>query len=264
MELRVFAVGDVVGQNGLAYLGKALRRLKKQYGVDFCVVNGENASGVGLTPQQADEMLDAGADVVTLGNHTWNRREICSYLDDSPYILRPGNFLPSLPGRGWGVYDSRIGPVAVMNLIGRCNLDFKFSDPFSTADQALKELGEIPVLVDFHAEATSEKQALGYWLDGRVSCLWGTHTHVPTADEQILPKGTGYITDLGMVGPVYSVIGVRPEQSVAMFRGELTSRFEPAPGPCKFCGAVFTIDSATRRCTHVERVMEFDETASRG
>ena len=233
MELRVLAVGDVVGDGGLQCLEKHLRSLKKLYRADFCVVNGENASGTGLTPRQADRMLDAGADVITLGNHSFDRREICTYLDDCPYILRPGNLRPSLPGRGWGVFETKIGPVGVMNLLGRCNLDF-------------------------HAEATSEKLALAYQLDGKIAAQWGTHTHVQTADEQILPNGTGYLTDLGMTGPVRSVIGVRPEQSIANFRGELTSRYEVAPGPCMLTGAVFTYDAAAKRCTGAERVRILD------
>ena len=238
MELRVLAVGDVVGDGGLQCLEKHLRSLKKLYRADFCVVNGENASGTGLTPRQADRMLDAGADVITLGNHSFDRREICTYLDDCPYILRPGNLRPSL--------------------LGRCNLDFRPDNPFLIADKILQELGEVPVFLDFHAEATSEKLALAYQLDGKIAAQWGTHTHVQTADEQILPNGTGYLTDLGMTGPVRSVIGVRPEQSIANFRGELTSRYEVAPGPCMLTGAVFTYDAAAKRCTGAERVRILD------
>ena len=258
MELRVLAVGDVVGDGGLQCLEKHLRSLKKLYRADFCVVNGENASGTGLTPRQADRMLDAGADVITLGNHSFDRREICTYLDDCPYILRPGNLRPSLPGRGWGVFDTKAGKIAVVNLIGRCNMDFGPDNPFRVIDKVLQKTGDVPTLVDFHAEATSEKLAMAYYLDGRISALWGTHTHVPTADTIILPNGTGYQTDLGMTGPVRSVIGVRPEQSIANFRGELTSRYEVAPGPCMLTGAVFTYDAAAKRCTGAERVRILD------
>ena len=197
MEFRVLAVGDVVGAPGLRFLQQKLRGIKRLYGADFCVVNGENANVVGITPQQADAMLDAGADVITLGNHTWNRREILPYLDECGYILRPANFLPSLPGRGWGIFETKAGPVAVVNLIGRCSMDFGPDNPFRVIDKILRDIGDIPVLIDFHAEATSEKLAMGYYLDGKISALWGTHTHVPTADEQVLPNGTGYQTDLG-------------------------------------------------------------------
>ena len=264
MELRVLAVGDVVGKNGLAFLEKRLRGLKRQYNIDFCVVNGENASVVGLTPEQAERMLDAGADVITLGNHSLSHREICPFLDDCDRILRPANWQPGLPGRGWGWFDTRYGEVVVVNLIGRCNMSYNADNPFRVIDPILEKAGKLPVLLDFHAEATSEKLAMGWYLDGKIAALWGTHTHVATADEQILPRGTGYITDLGMTGPRLSVIGTKPEQSVAMFRGELTSRFETAQGPCMLCGAVFTVDPATRKCISVERVRLDDEATARG
>jgi len=258
MEFRVLAVGDVVGMSGIACVQHHLRGLKKLCGADFCVVNGENANGVGILPQQAQLLLDAGADALTLGNHTFNRREIAPFLEENSRILRPANLLPSLPGRGWGLFETKLGPVAVVNLLGRCSMDFGPDNPFHVIDKILRQTNGAPVLVDFHAEATSEKLAMGYYLDGRAAAVWGTHTHVPTADEQILPKGTGYQTDVGMVGPVQSVIGIRPEQSVAKFRGELSGRYEVAPGPCKLCGALFTLDPAAGRCTAVERVMIVD------
>jgi metallophosphoesterase (TIGR00282 family) len=251
-------VGDVVGKSGLAFLNRHLRSLKQQYAVDFTVVNGENASNVGITPQQAEDIFNAGADVITLGNHTWNKRDIVPYLDDCPYILRPANFAPQLPGRGMGVFETKAGPMAVLNLIGRCEMDFVPDNPFLQVDKLLKEADTRLVCLDFHAEATSEKLAMGWMLDGRVSAVWGTHTHVPTADDQILPGGTGYVTDLGMTGPKDSILGIRPEQSIAKFRGDLTSRYESAPGPNKLEGVVFTLDSATGLCTATERVMIHD------
>ena len=254
MELRILAVGDVVGLPGLSYLSRHLRSLKQLYKIGFCVVNGENANGVGILPRQADLIFDAGADVITLGNHTFGRREICPYLDDHRYILRPANLAPSLPGRGWGVFETNAGPIAVANLIGRCAMDFTPDNPFRVVDKILKDVGTIPTLIDFHAEATSEKLALGYYLDGRVSAVWGTHTHVPTADERVMPKGTGYITDLGMTGPIESVIGIRPEQSIETFLGGLPGRYRAADGPCKAQGAIFTLESDTGLCTGVERV----------
>jgi len=254
MELNVLAVGDVVAPSGLDYLVRHLRALKRLHGVDFCVVNGENASMVGLTPAQAETMFDAGADVVTLGNHTWNRREIVPVLNDCRYLLRPANFAPQLPGRGYGVFETKAGPVTVLNLIGRCDMPFGPDNPFLLTEKLLKTPETKLLLVDFHAEATSEKLAMGYYLDGRAGAVWGTHTHVPTADCQILPGGTGYVTDLGMTGPVRSVLGVKPEQSIANFRGDLTSRFEAAPGPCKLEACLFTLDAATGLCTRAERV----------
>ena len=255
MLLHLLAVGDVVGQGGLDFLDRHLRSLKKLHNVDFTVVNGENASGVGLTPKQAQAMLDAGADVITLGNHTWNRLQIKDFLDENPYILRPANYPRGLPGRGYGVFDGPRGlRIGVMNLIGRTEMDANFDSPFAIADKAIRENPADLWVVDFHAEATSEKGAMGYYLDGRVQALWGTHTHVPTADTQILPQGTGFVTDLGMTGPYRSVIGIRPEQSVNRFLGGLPRRYEEAEGPCKLNSVLFTLDTEAKKCVAIERV----------
>ena len=254
MEFRVLAVGDVVAESGLQFLEKHLRSVKRQYGVDFCVVNGENSAVLGMTPEQAERIFDAGADVITMGNHTWNRRELVGYLDSSPYVLRPANFAPQVPGRGWGLYDSKAGQIAVVDLIGRVNMDYTPDNPFLQIEKLLKQIPTKIIFVELHAETTSEKLAMGYLLDGRVSAVWGTHTHVPTADCQILPNGTGYITDLGMTGPKNSVLGIRPELSISKFRGDLPTRYEPAGGAAKMEGAVFTVDTATGRCIAAERV----------
>ncbi len=264
MEFRVLAVGDVVGAGGLQLIQKQLRRLRTEKRVDFCVVNGENCSGVGLTPRQAESLLEAGADVITLGNHSYNRREIASFLEDCPYILRPANDSPLFPGRGVGVYDSRIGEITVISLIGRCNMAYGPDNPFLLAERLLREIRTRCVLVDFHAEATSEKLAMGYHLDGKVSAVWGTHTHVPTADDQVFPNGTGYVTDLGMSGPIRSVLGVRPEQSIQNFRGGINSRYETASGPCKIEAVLFRLDSQTGKCIGTERVIYHDTDPARG
>lgn len=256
MLLRVLAVGDVCSEAGLACLSRHLRSLKKLYEVDFTVVNGENAAGLGLLPRHAEEILDAGADVITLGNHTWAKRQIADYLDDSPYILRPANFSPRVPGRGFGVYEGPRGlGIGVLNLMGRFQLDSNLSSPFDKADEILAGEGKRAdiLLVDFHAEATSEKGALGWYLDGRVSALWGTHTHVPTADQQILPRGTGFVTDLGMTGPLHSILGVKPENSINRFLGGLPTRYEAGPPPAKLNGVLFTIDTDTKACVEVAR-----------
>ena len=254
MIYHILAVGDVVGEQGLRHLSRHLRSVKKLKDIHFTVVNGENASGTGLTPQQADELYEAGADVVTLGNHTFGKLQIRDRLEEDPYLLRPANYTGRAPGRGCGVYDCGRIQIAVINLIGRCGLDFHAENPFTTADRLLKGGEARFTLVDFHAEATSEKLAMGYYLDGRVSAVWGTHTHVPTADEQVLPRGTGYLTDLGMTGPVRSVLGIRPEQSIETFLGGLPGRYQVADGPCKMQGAVFSLDSATGLCVDVERL----------
>ena len=258
MECKVLAVGDVVGNPGLERVRRHLRQLKRKTGADFAVVNGENAAVVGLTPNQAEDILDAGADVITMGNHTWSKREIVSYMDDCSRILRPANYAPQVPGRGWGIYETRVGDVAVIDLIGRCNMDYGPNNPFLMIDQILKRIDTKIILVELHAEATSEKLAMGYMLDGRVSAVWGTHTHVPTADARVLPKGTGYVTDLGMTGPRESVLGIRPELSIAKFRGDLPERYRWADGTTKMEGVLFTIDAATGKCLRAERVDEWD------
>ena len=258
MEFQVLAVGDVVGNPGMDRIRRSLRYWKRKTGADFVIVNGENASVVGMTPQQGEDILDAGADVITMGNHTFNRREIVPYLDDCPQIIRPANYAPQVPGRGWAVFDSKWGPIAVIDLIGRCGMDFGPDNPFLMVDKILKQIDVKIILVEIHAEATSEKLAMGYMLDGRVSAVWGTHTHVPTADAQVLPKGTGYVTDLGMTGPKNSVLGIRPDLSIGKFRGDLYARYQWAEGPTKMEAVLFTIDTETGLCKAVERVDLYD------
>ena len=219
MILNVLAVGDVVGDSGLEFLAGHLRALKKLKDIHFTVVNGENASGVGIHPRQADAIFAAGADVITLGNHTWNRLQIADYLEDNRYILRPANYTSRVPGRGWGVFDGPQGlRIGVLNLIGRCEMDSNLENPFTTADRALKGMNADLVLVDFHAEATSEKGAMGYYLDGRAQALWGTHTHVPTADVQVLPKGLGFV----------------PNRLSIAFWGDFLSALNPLPVPASW------------------------------
>ena len=254
MLLRVLAVGDVVARPGLDCLTRHLRPLQKEHQVHFTVVNGENAAGLGLLPQDAEELLDAGADVITLGNHTWGKAAIQDYLDRSPSILRPANYAPGLPGRGAGVYDGPEGlRIAVLNLMGRYQMDSNLSSPFRAADRILEQTQADVFLLDFHAEATSEKGAMAWYLDGRVQAVWGTHTHVPTADPQILPQGTGFLTDLGMTGPAQSILGVRPGDSVNRFLGGLPRRYAAAAGKGQINAALFTIDTQQGRCVSVRR-----------
>lgn len=257
MERRILAVGDVTA-GGLQFLRRRLPKLLRQREIDFCVVNGENASLVGITPEQAEAIFSAGANVITLGNHAFNRREIVPYIARTPELLRPANQPPQQPGQGWGVFETPFGDVAVVNLIGRCGMDFTPDNPFLLVERILPRLQTRLICVEIHAEATSEKQAMAWMLDGRVSAVWGTHTHVQTADEEILPNGTGRITDLGMTGPCRSILGVKPELSIKKLRGDLTGRYEPADGPCRLEGCIFTVDDRSGRCVGVERVKEYD------
>ena len=263
MDFKVLAVGDVVGTPGLDRVRRSLRYLKRKTGADFVIVNGENAAAIGMTPQQGEDILDAGADVITLGNHTFAKREIVTWLDDCPQVLRPANYAPQTPGRGYSIFETKAGPVAVIDLIGRCSMDYTPDNPFLEVERILKKLDTKIILVELHAEATSEKLAMGYMLDGRVSAVWGTHTHVPTADAQILPKGTGYVTDLGMTGPQHSVLGIQPQLSIAKFRGDLTERYRWAEGQTKLEAVLFTIDTATGLCRKAERVDLYEDSAQR-
>ena len=253
MTIKVLAVGDVCGKAGLDFLRRRLKTVQKQYGIDFTVVNGENANVVGVTPAQCEEIFDAGADVITLGNHTWTRTEIQDYLARASRCLRPANYAPQCPGQGYGVYDTRFGKICVVNAIGRFTLDANTDNPFVVVENILEDNADCKiVLLDFHAEASSEKLAMGYFLEGRASAVWGTHTHVQTSDCAVLPGGTGYITDLGMTGPARSVLGIDVEQSIGKFLGDPPRRYNPAGGQCKMECAVFEIDCETGRGIRAE------------
>lgn len=255
MLLKLLAVGDIVGKTGLDFLFRQLRPLKQRLGVQFTVVNGENAAGTGILPQQVQTIYDAGADVVTLGNHTWGKVQIAGRLEDDPYLLRPANFADRLPGRGFGVYDGPCGlRIGVMNLMGRLHINSNLDNPFTRADALLSSCEADIIVCDFHAETTSEKGAFGWYLDGRVQALWGTHTHVPTADTKILPGGTGFVSDLGMVGPELSVLGIRPEDSINLFTGGIPRHFQWVEGPCCLNACLFTIDTDSKRCVEVQRI----------
>ena len=254
MAFRVLAVGDVCGQPGLDMLERRLKDLKKEKNINFTVVNGENANVVGITPRQADQIFRAGADVITLGNHTWTRTELQPYLEERTKILRPANFAPQCPGRGIAVYSTAFGDVCVLNLMGRFTLDSNTDNPFVIADGFMEEIKEKIILVDFHAEGSSEKLAMGYLLDGRASAVWGTHTHVQTSDACVLPKGTGYISDIGMTGASYSVLGIDVEQSIGKFMGDPPRRYESGKGKGKLEGCIFDIDPETGRCISAEGI----------
>ncbi len=252
--MRVLMIGDIIGKPGRNTLAALLPRLRQELHIDLVIANAENtAGGFGLTPKTAQALLNAGVDVMTSGNHIWDKKEILPHFDEFP-LLRPANYFGA-PGRGWLMH----GDVMVLNLQGRVFMP-PIDCPFREADKRLleaeAELGTPPrtVLVDFHAEATSEKQGLGWYLDGRVSAVVGTHTHVGTADSRILPGGTAYVSDLGMTGPVNSVIGTERAPVLERFRTGLPQRFEPASGPCILNSVLIDIDDATGRATDIVRI----------
>ena len=255
---KILAIGDVVGQNGMQMIEKHLHALILEKKIDFTIVNGENTAMRGTRGEHLSRLHRAGADVITLGNHTWGQYQFINEIDDFENVLRPYNFVEGLPGRGTLIAETPKGiRIGVANLIGRGNLDFHAENPFLCADRILRDWeGKCDIsVIDFHAEMSSEKGALGWYLDGRVSAVFGTHTHVPTADLKILPKGTGYITDLGMTGAADSVLGIEPEQSVNLFLGGLPTRFREAGGlKGQMTGAIFHFDETTGHCIDTERV----------
>lgn len=259
MTLNILAIGDIVGEAAIDFLSSILPALKEEENLHFVVANGENASGLGITPTQAKLIFSAGVDVITLGNHTWNRIQISNFLDDRPDIIRPANYPVNVPGEGITIWNSPHGvSVGVINLLGRQYLNANLDSPFKVATQLIKDNHCDIYLIDFHAEATSEKGALAWYLDGQISALWGTHTHVPTADTQVLPKGTGFVTDLGMTGPLHSVLGVPPAQSINLFQGGLPQKFQTAGGVQKLGACLFSIDTETKKCLKVKRIEQMD------
>lgn len=252
--MRILAIGDVVGQAGCEYLRKALPKLKREYNADLTIVNGENsAEGNGITPYSADYIFDSGADVITTGNHGLRRREIFDMLDRNIGLIRPANFHSESPGFGYYIYDLVRFKVCVVNLCGAVYIEGA-DNPFDCIDRILKKEQCNIVIVDFHAEATAEKRAMAYYLDGRASLLFGTHTHVQTADECIFENGLGYITDLGMCGPEESVLGVKPELALKRLRTHLPVKFENAKGKCRICGIVANIDENTGKTVRIKRI----------
>lgn len=252
----ILFIGDVVSAVGVEKLTRTLPRFKKEHHVDVTVVNGENAAvGNGLLPATAEVLFAAGADCITGGNHTFRRRELYEYLDTSPFCLRPANYKDDAPGKGFCVVDKGFVRVGVVNLLGTVFME-PLENPFDCIDRVLKDLrDEVDfTVVDFHAEATAEKRALGFYLDGRAAAVVGTHTHVQTADEQILPHGTAYITDLGMTGPVQSVLGVTPALAIEKMRTNLPVRFQNPDGDCLMQGLLAEIDKKTGKALRVERV----------
>ncbi|HXF53713.1 MAG TPA: TIGR00282 family metallophosphoesterase [Hyphomicrobiaceae bacterium] len=249
--MRLLFLGDIVGRAGRNAVIQTLPELRRRYRLDFVIVNGENAAGgFGITESLLEELLEAGADVVTLGNHAFDQKEALVFIERQPRLLRPLNFPPGTPGKGSGLFKARNGAdVLVINALGRVFMT-ELDCPFRAVEREVSacglKQGADAIVVDFHAEATSEKQALGYFLDGRISCLVGTHTHAPTADERILPKGTGYISDVGMCGDYESILGMDRSEPLSRFLTRIPrERFEPAMGPVTISGLALEIDDAS-------------------
>jgi hypothetical protein len=250
--LRILAIGDIVGKPGRAAVGELLPGLCHEYDVDLVVGNGENAAGgLGLTLSTARELFDAGIDVITSGNHIWAHKEIIAYLDSELALLRPLNYPPTNPGRGYLFRNNTL----IVNLVGRVFMG-AFDCPFRAMDKLIAELEvkSIPIIVDFHAEATSEKVAMGRYLDGRVSAVLGTHTHVGTIDAHILPGGTAYVSDIGMVGPLNSVIGVDPDSSISGFLTQVPRRLSVGKGKVSFDAILVEVDEKTGKATDISRI----------
>lgn len=253
--MNILAIGDVVGSIGCRYLREQLPRLKKEKQIDLVIANGENsADGNGVTPASADFLFSSGVDVITTGNHSFRRKESYELYDECETLLRPANFPSGVPGHGVCIVDMGRVQVAVINVMGVSYLE-SLDCPFATMDRILSDPNLPPVrLVDFHAEATGEKGAMGYYLDGKVTAVFGTHTHVQTADEQLLPQGTAFLSDLGMTGPIHSVLGVKPELIIQKLRTHMPVRFEIAEGACRMDGAIFHINERNGNAISVERV----------
>ena len=254
--MKILAVGDLVGESGLKKLEAELEKIKKDKNIDFVITNGENVSdGMGILKRQFDGIIKAGTDVVTMGNHTWGKKEIFSFIDD-PKLLRPANYPEGVCGKGYGIYECKGKKIAVINLIGRTDMNVLSENPFITADKILNEIKDKAdiIIIDFHAEATAEKIAMGYYLDGKVSAIFGTHTHVQTADERVLKNGTGYITDIGMTGPKNSVIGMDIEASLKRFVTTLPEKYKVAGGETFLNACIFEIDDESCKCININRI----------
>lgn len=255
-KMKILAVGDIIGRNGLNQLKKCLPNLMTQNQIDFVVVNGENAAeGMGITEKMYRDILRLKVDVVTMGNHTWGKKDIFSFIDEKT-IVRPANYPANNPGNGYTILEKNGKKIAVINLIGRVTMGVLSENPFLIAKEIVQKIkSQVDIIiVDFHAEATAEKIALGYYLDGEATIVFGTHTHVQTADEKILPKGTAYITDIGMTGPKNSVIGMDIAVSFKRFETSLPERYKIAEGESMFNSCLFEIDNNTNQVTKIERI----------
>ena len=254
--MKILAVGDIVGESGVQKLKLILPKIKQEEEIDFVITNGENAAGgMGITEKNYRDMLGVGTDVVTMGNHTWGKKDIFKFIDDEQ-IIRPANYTKGLPGKGYTIRKVKDKNIAVINLIGRVDVNVLSENPFKIANELVEELKEKAdlIIIDFHAEATAEKIALGYYLDGKVTAIFGTHTHVQTADAKILPNGTGYITDIGMTGPEHSVIGMDISASIKRLETTMPEKYRLAEGNCILNGVIFEVDNTTNKVINIKTI----------
>lgn len=254
--MKILAIGDLVGESGVRKLKQELPRIRAQENIDFVIVNAENsAGGMGITTKIFEDLLALKVDCITMGNHTWGKKDIFTFIDH-PKLLRPANYSKGVVGKGYGIYECNGKKIAVINLIGRTDMNVLSENPFTVANELVEDLKDKTdmIVIDFHAEATAEKIAMGIYLDGKITALYGTHTHVQTADEHILDKGTAYISDIGMTGPKNSVIGMDPDASIKRFVTSLPERYKLAEGSCIFNGCIFEINDENCRVLKINRI----------
>lgn len=254
--MNILAVGDLVGSNGIVELQGRLAQLREKEKIDFVIVNAENvADGMGITQKNFNNILALNVDAITMGNHTWGKKDIFNFIDH-PKLIRPANYPKGVVGKGYGIYNCRNKKIAVINLIGRVDIGVLSENPFLKAKEIVEKIKDSVdiIIIDFHAEATAEKIAMGYYLDGKVTAIFGTHTHVQTADEKILEKGTAYITDIGMTGPKNSVIGMDIGASIKRFETTLPERYKVAEGECIFNGVIFDINENNNKVEKIKRI----------
>ena len=254
--MKILAVGDLIGSNGVNELKTKLKEIREKENIDFVIVNGENsAEGMGITEKNFNDIISQGVDVVTMGNHTWGKKDIFKFIDN-PKIIRPANYPEGVVGKGYNIYNCKDKKIAVINLMGRVDINVLTENPFIRAKKIINKIqNQVDIIIiDFHAEVTAEKIALGHYLDGKATIIFGTHTHVQTADEQMLPNGTAYITDIGMTGPKNSVIGMDIKASIKRFETTLPERYKIADGPAIFNGVIFDVDEKTSKVVDIKRI----------
>lgn len=254
--MKILTIGDIVGENGVKKFKEELPKIKQDQDIDFVIVNAENsAGGMGITTKIFNDLLNLNVDVITMGNHTWGKKDIFSFIDH-PKLIRPANYSKGVVGKGYGIYKCRDKKVGVIDLIGRTDMNVLSDNPFTIVREIIDKIKNEcdMIFVEFHAEATAEKIAMGNYLDGEITALYGTHTHVQTADEQILANGTAYITDIGMTGPINSVIGMDKDASIKRFVTSLPERYKLAEGKCMLNGCIFEIDDEKCRVMNINRI----------